>query len=146
MDHTVIDTGHHRLLIATRGAASANDRYRPAPPVAFADERPLLGRDGKIDVLTKEFDELLDIDICQIDGQHLPVRASDPNDTIRTSDTIDDEKTTVVTSYRERFDVVIHFLILPPTRFPSVRQLTLHQTNRKKRQCSARVGMGQAIR
>ena len=38
--------------------------------------------DGKIDFLTKEFDELVDIDIRQIDGQHLPVRASDPNDTI----------------------------------------------------------------
>jgi hypothetical protein len=40
------------------------------------------GRDSKIDLLTKEFDELLDIDIRQIDGQHLSVWASDPNDTI----------------------------------------------------------------
>ena len=40
------------------------------------------GRDGKIVLLTKELDELLDIDIRQIDGQHLAVRASDPNDTI----------------------------------------------------------------
>jgi hypothetical protein len=39
-------------------------------------------RDGKIDLLTKEFDELLHIDIRQIDGQHLVVRASDRNDTI----------------------------------------------------------------
>jgi hypothetical protein len=39
-------------------------------------------RDGNIDLLTEEFDELLDIDIRQIDGQHRSVRASDPNDTI----------------------------------------------------------------
>jgi len=102
MDHTVIDTGHHRLLIATIGAASTNDRYQSAPlvpllrrtaatcaqgstkvtPRSICLAGPSGGRDGKIDVLTKEFDELLDIDIRQIDGQHLPVRASDPNDTI----------------------------------------------------------------
>jgi hypothetical protein len=32
--------------------------------------------------LIKEFDELLDIDIRQIDGQHLAIRTSDPNETI----------------------------------------------------------------
>ena len=34
------------------------------------------GRDGEIDLLNQEFHALLDIHIGQIDGQHLPVRAS----------------------------------------------------------------------
>jgi hypothetical protein len=100
----------------------------------------------KIVLLIKEFEQLLDIDICQIDGQHLAVRAPDPNDTIVTSDTIDDEKATVMTSYREPLGVVIHVSILPPTRFPSVRYLTLQQTNPKKRQCSVIVRMRKALR
>jgi len=53
-----------------------------ATPTSICLVRCSGGRDGKIVLLTKEFDELLDIDIRQIDGQHVAVRASDPNDTI----------------------------------------------------------------
>jgi hypothetical protein len=57
------------------------------------------------------------------DAGHAGVCALRQDDAAGDVSGLDDEKTTVVTSYREPLEVAIaiHLFILPPTRFPSVR-------------------------